>query len=156
MFTANKTFRVVLISRINQNATNHLGCKNFLLGQMARFRRVSLLFPIFWVALPPTAFAYTRGGRAIGFTSGLRRPFSRWDYIFGTVAAGIWGGQLGAPAIWLLPVICVITMLFGGMLGFVGVRLPRVQPGIALSVIVFAVAILSEAEPELWIAAAIV
>jgi len=38
MFTANKTFRVVLISRINQNATNHLGCKNFLLGQMARFR----------------------------------------------------------------------------------------------------------------------
>ena len=121
-----------------------------------RFRRVSLLFPIFWVALPPTAFAYTRGGRAIGFTSGLRRPFSRWDYIFGTVAAGIWGGQLGVPAIWLLPVICVITMLFGGMLGFVGVRLPRVQPGIALLVIVFAVAILSEAEPELWIAAAIV
>src|SRR5438874_2409439 len=75
-----------------------------------RFRRVSLLFPIFWVALPPTAFAYTRGGRAIGFTSGLRRPFSRWDYIFGTVAAGIWGGQLGVPAIWLLPVIFVITM----------------------------------------------
>ena len=121
-----------------------------------RFRRVSLLFPIFWVALPPTVFAYTRGGRAIGFTSGLRRPFSRWDYIFGTVAAGIWGGQLGVPAIWLLPVIFVIMMLFGGMLGFVGVRLPRVQPGIALSVIVFAVAILSEAEPELWIAAAIV
>src|SRR5437588_11919575 len=38
MFTANKSFRVVLISRINQNATNHFGCKNFLLGQMARFR----------------------------------------------------------------------------------------------------------------------
>ena len=121
-----------------------------------RFRRVSLLFPVFWLGLPPTVFNHTRGGGAIGLTSGLRRPFSRWDYIFGTVAAGIWGGQLGVPAIWLLPVICVITMLFGGMLGFVGVRLPRVQPGIALSVIVFAVAILSEAEPELWIAAAIV
>ena len=34
----NKTFRVLLISRINPNATNHLECKNFLLGQMARFR----------------------------------------------------------------------------------------------------------------------
>jgi urease accessory protein len=125
-------------------------------SRQRRFRRVSLLFPVFWLALPPTVFAPTRGGEAIGLTSGLRRPFSRWDYIFGTIAAGIWGAQLGAPAIWLLPVIFVIMMVLGGMLGFVGVRLPRVQPGIALSVIVFAVAILSEAEPELWIAAAIV
>jgi len=121
-----------------------------------RFRRVSLLFPVFWLALPPTAFAYTRGGRAIGFTSGLRHPIFRWDYIFGTVAAGIWGGQLGVPAIWLLPVIFVIMMLFGGMLGFVGVRLPRVQPGIALSIITFGVVILIEADPELWMTAAIV
>ena len=121
-----------------------------------RFRRVSLLFPVFWLGLPPTVFNHTRGGGAIGLTSGLRRPFSRWDYIFGTVAAGIWGAQLDTPAIWLLPIAFIIMMVFGGVVGLLGVRLPGVRPGIALSVIAFGALILSEAEPELWIAAAIV
>ena len=121
-----------------------------------RFRRVSLLFPVFWVALPPTFFSHTRGGEAIGLISGLRHPIFRWDYIFGTVAAGIWGAQLDTPAIWLVPIAFIIMMVFGGVLGLLGVRLPGVRPGIALSVIAFGALILSEAEPELPIAAVIV
>jgi len=49
-----------------------------------------------------------------------------------------------------------MTMVLAGMLGLLGVRLPGVRPGIALSIIAFGVVILSEADPELWIAAAIV
>jgi len=119
-------------------------------------RRVSLLFPVFWLALPPRVFARVPGGEAIGFTSGLRHPISRWDYILGTVAVGMWAAQLGAHAIWLLPATFVIMMVLWGMLGLLGVRLPGVRPGIALSVIAFGVIIMNEAEPELWIAAAIV
>jgi urease accessory protein len=41
--------------------------------------------------------------------------------------------QLGAPAVWLLPVTFPVVMAFGGMLGLMGVALPGVEVGVALS-----------------------
>jgi urease accessory protein len=52
------------------------------------------------------------------------------------VAVGIWGAQLGAPAIWVLPVTFPIVMAFGGVLGGLGVPIPGIEIGIALSAIV--------------------
>ena len=49
------------------------------------------------------------------------------------VSVGLWGAQLGAPAVWLLPVTFPMVMAFGGMLGLMGVPLPGVEVGIALS-----------------------
>ena len=66
------------------------------------------------------------------------------------VSVGLWGAQLGAPAIWLLPVTFPVVMAFGGMLGLIGVPLPGVEIGIAISGIILGMAVLSEWRPPLW------
>jgi urease accessory protein len=88
--------------------------------------------------------------------SGLRHPVSGLDHILAMVAVGLWGAQLGAPAIWLLPVTFPMVMAFGGMLGLMGFRLPGIEIGIAVSAIVLGIMVCFEARPPLWVAAVIV
>ena len=79
------------------------------------------------------AFAHIRPGQAGGFGSGLLHPVSGLDHVVAMIAVGLWGAQLGAPAMWLLPVTFPMVMALGGMLGLIGVPLPGVEIGIALS-----------------------
>jgi urease accessory protein len=72
------------------------------------------------------------------------------------VAVGLWGAQLGAPAIWVLPVAFPLVMAMGGMLGFLGVPIPGVEYGIAASAIVLGTAVAFEVRPSLVIAALLV
>jgi urease accessory protein len=116
-------------------------------------RAAFLLAAMFW---PAMAWAHAEGGRAEGFLAGLHHPISGLDHILAMVAVGLWGAQLGAPAIWLLPVTFPMVMAFGGMLGLMGVPLPGVEVGIALSGIVLGVAVLAEWRPPLWAAAIVV
>lgn len=108
------------------------------------------------LALPATAFAHGRGGEALGFTSGLLHPISGLDHVLAMIAVGLWGAQLGAPALWLLPVTFPMVMAFGGMLGLLGVALPGIEIGIALSAVALGAAVFSEARPRLWVAAVVV
>jgi urease accessory protein len=108
------------------------------------------------LVVPAPALAHVRGGEAIGLVSGLRHPVSGLDHVLAMVAVGLWGAQLGAPAIWLLPVTFPMVMAFGGMLGLVGVRLPGVEIGIACSAIALGVAVSLELRPGLWAAALLV
>jgi urease accessory protein len=52
------------------------------------------------------------------------------------VSVGIWGAELGAPAIWVLPITFPLVMAVGGAFGIIGVPLPGAEMIIALSVIV--------------------
>jgi urease accessory protein len=88
--------------------------------------------------------------------SGFSHPISGWDHILAMISVGLWGAQLGAPAMWLLPVIFPMVMALGGMMGLLGIPLPGVELGIAASAIVLGAMVLSEARPRLWIAALIV
>ena len=72
------------------------------------------------------------------------------------VAVGLWGAQLGAPALWVLPVAFPLVMAIGGFLGFVGVHLPGVEIGIAASAILLGAAVLFAWRPPLVIAATLV
>jgi urease accessory protein len=49
---------------------------------------------------------------------------------------GSGGAFLGQPAIWLLPVVFPLVMALGGALGVLGLPLPGVETGIALSALV--------------------
>ena len=100
--------------------------------------------------------AHVRGGEAIGLVSGLQHPVSGLDHVLAMVAVGLWGAQLGAPAIWLLPVTFPMVMAFGGMLGLVGVRLPGAELAIACSAVALGIAVLLELRPALWAAALLV
>jgi urease accessory protein len=106
------------------------------------------------LALP--AIAHPQTGVALGFKSGFLHPLSGLDHILAMVSVGIWGSQLGKPAIWLLPVTFPMVMAFGGVLGFRGVPLPDVEVGVALSAPVLGLMIALSARPPLWIAAVIV
>ena len=104
----------------------------------------------------PTAFAHVQQGEAAGFLSGLAHPLAGLDHVLAMVAVGLWGVQLGAPAIWLLPVAFPMVMAVGGMLGLMNVPLPGIEYGIAASAILLGAAVLFEIRPPLAVAALVV
>jgi urease accessory protein len=100
----------------------------------------ALLLPI--VLWPLAVWAHVESGQAGGFLSGLSHPVSGLDHVVAMIAVGLWGAQLGMPAIWILPVAFPMLMAFGGMLGLIGVPLPGVEIGIALSAVVLGALVL--------------
>jgi len=97
------------------------------------------------------ASAHILPGEGGGFTAGFQHPWSGWDHIIAMVGVGIWGAQIGRPAIWLLPVTFPVVMAFGGFLGLIGVPVPggehNIEYGIALSGILLGFMILGDVHP---------
>jgi len=119
-------------------------------------RRLVTAFVTMVLVWPRLAMAHVQGGEAAGFWSGLSHPISGLDHVLAMISVGLWGAQLGAPAVWVLPVTFPMVMAFGGMLGLLGLSLPGVEIGIALSAIVLGLMIFREARPPLWVAAVVV
>ena len=106
---------------------------------------------------PGFAFAHIgQGDVSGGFLAGLEHPVSGLDHVVAMVAVGIWGAQLRAPAIWVLPVTFPLVMSLGGVLGGLGVPIPGIEIGIALSAIVLGMMVTFAARPPIWVAAVIV
>ena len=105
---------------------------------------------------PSVAHAHAQVAEATGFLTGFLHPLTGLDHIIAMVAVGLWGAQLGAPAIWMLPVTFPMVMAFGGFLGLIGVPLPYVEIGIALSGILLGAVVMTESRPPLVVAAALV
>jgi urease accessory protein len=103
-----------------------------------------------------SALSHGLQGEAGGFLTGLLHPLSGADHVLAMIAVGLWGAQLGAPAIWVLPMAFPLVMAMGGMLGFLGVPIPGVEYGIAASAIVLGAAVAFEMRPALVIAALVV
>lgn len=101
------------------------------------------------------AFAHT-GSASGGFVGGFAHPLFGPDHVVAMVAVGLWGAFLGSPAIWLLPIVFPLVMAFGGIIGILGVPLPGVEIGIALSAIVLGLMVALAARPPLWTAAVLV
>jgi urease accessory protein len=107
------------------------------------------------VLLGAPASAHT-GTVAGGFAGGFAHPLFGPDHVVAMVAVGLWGAFLGAPAIWLLPIVFPLVMAVGGVLGILGVALPAVEVGIAVSAIVLGLMVALAARPPLWVAAILV
>jgi urease accessory protein len=118
--------------------------------------RIVPLLAAFAVFAAAPAFAHDGAGVAGGFASGFLHPILGWDHVAAMVAVGLWGAFLGAPAIWLLPIVFPLVMAFGGALGIAGVPLPAVETGIAASAVVLGIMVALGARPPLWSAAIIV
>lgn len=115
--------------------------------------RLALLAGAF---VPAAVLAHQETGQAAGFLAGLAHPVSGLDHVLAMVAVGLWGAVLGAPAIWVLPVAFPLVMAVGGLLGLLGIPLPGVELGIAISAVVLGGMVLAEARPPLGLAAAVV
>jgi urease accessory protein len=103
-----------------------------------------------------SALGHVLQSEAYGLVTGFLHPISGTDHVLAMVAVGLWGAQLGAPAIWVLPVAFPLVMAMGAMLGFLGVPIPGVEYGIAASAIVLGTAVAFEVRPSLVIAALVV
>jgi urease accessory protein len=115
-----------------------------------------LLVVLLLLAAVEPASAHVQGGQAQGLLTGLRHPISGLDHVLAMIAVGLWGAQLGAPAVWTLPVIFPMVMALGGFLGLVGVSLPGVEIGIALSAVLLGLVVAAETRPPLVAAAVLV
>jgi urease accessory protein len=112
-----------------------------------------LAVSLLWAA---SAQAHVERGQAIGFITGLEHPWSGLDHVLAMIAVGLWGAQLGNPALWILPVTFPMVMSLGAMMGLLGIPLPGIEIGIAVSAILLGAMVLGEVKPKLYIAAVMV
>jgi len=128
---------------------------------MTKAMRHMLFFVFFLVSAAyllwaTSAYAHVDRGEAAGFLTGLQHPWSGLDHILAMIAVGLWGAQLGNPALWVLPVTFPMVMSFGAMMGLLGIPVPGVEIGIAVSAILLGTMVLAEVRPKLVIAAVLV
>ncbi len=116
----------------------------------ARTKSAVMLMAVFFLLWTDPAWAHVESGQAGGFLSGLSHPVSGLDHVIAMIAVGLWGAQLGRPSVWLLPVAFPMMMAFGGMLGLMGMPVPGIEVGIAVSGVVLGALILGETRPPLF------
>ena len=106
-------------------------------------RRAAFLPAVFMLAVmvPALAHAHVGAGPIGGFTAGIAHPFTGFDHLMAMLAVGIWGAQMGGRAVWALPVTFPLIMAAGGLAGMLGLPLPHVELGIALSILALGAAI---------------
>jgi urease accessory protein len=108
------------------------------------------------LACSSTAAAHTGTGLAGGFVPGLMHPFTGPDHLLAMICVGLWGAFLGPPLIQVLPVVFPVMMVAGAALGMLGVPVPPVELGIALSVLVLGGCIALAIRAPVWAASLIV
>ena len=100
---------------------------------MKRFLQLAVLA----LRLAPTAaVAHVGVGSTSGFSHGFMHPLSGLDHQLAMILVGLFAYQLGGRALWLVPLTFVSVMALCGFLGVMGVPIPFVEVGIALSVVV--------------------
>jgi urease accessory protein len=117
---------------------------------------ISKLTGLIIILFSGIAVAHEGAGITGGFISGFFHPLLGWDHVVAMVAVGLWGAFLGAPAIYILPVVFPLVMAFGGALGVLGVPVPAIETGIATSAVVLGAMVALAARPPIWVAAVIV
>jgi urease accessory protein len=79
-----------------------------------------------------------------GAIEGFLHPLLGIDHLLAMVTVGLLSAQMGGRAIWTVPLTFVSVMALGGLLGILGVPLPLVEYGIALSVLILGVALFAK------------
>lgn len=118
----------------------------------------ALRFAIFGLllGLAAPAMAHDGTGLAGGFAAGFVHPLSGLDHMLAMVSVGLWGAFLGRPLVVALPMLFPGAMVIGGAIGMLGVPVPPVEIGIAISVLVLGAMILFAVRAPVLVACAIV
>ena len=103
---------------------------------------------------PTLAFAHPGHGTS-GLLAGLGHPLGGLDHLLAMLAVGLWAAQQQGQARWALPVAFVASLLLGGLLGFAGMQVPRLESGIAGSVLALGLLVALAVRPPLVVAAAL-
>jgi len=117
--------------------------------------RLGLCSLLTWMLASSVAAAHT-GSFGGGFVGGFGHPLFGPDHVAAMVAVGLWGAFLGAPAIYVLPIVFPLVMAVGGVLGILGLPLPGAEVAIAASAVVLGMMVATAARPPLLVAALVV
>ena len=115
-----------------------------------------LLFALAFLLAPSIAFAHPGHGETGSLLAGFLHPLSGIDHLLAMTAVGLFAAHLGGRALWAVPSSFVAVMALGGIFGIAGTSLPFAESAIALSVLVFGVAIFSRMTPPVLAAMALV
>ncbi|WP_309645702.1 HupE/UreJ family protein [Phenylobacterium sp.] len=102
------------------------------------------------------AWAHSGATLQGGFASGFLHPIGGPDHLLAMVAVGLWGAFLGRPLVLILPVIFPTVMAVGGVLGMLGVPMPPVELGIAVSVLMLGFMVAAAFRAPVWAASLVV
>jgi urease accessory protein len=102
--------------------------------------------------LPAPALAHIIQGAQGGFGSGFEHPLTGPDHFLAMFAVGLWGAQMGGRQVWTLPITFPLIMVVGGVIGMLGVPLPAIEIGIAISILALGLAIALAWRPAEWVA----
>jgi urease accessory protein len=108
------------------------------------------------VAAPTVAAAHPGTGGAHDLAHGFAHPLTGLDHLIAMLAVGVFAAQLGGRALWLVPGTFIAVMAAAGVAGVMGVTIPYVEAGIALSVLVLGAAIAFAVRVPLLVAMAVV
>lgn len=101
---------------------------------------VKALAPLALLLVAGPAFAHPgHDAVAAGLAAGLLHPLLGLDHLLAMIVLGVWSAQLGGSARVWVPASFLALMACGAALEFNGVRLPRVEFGIAASLLVLGV-----------------
>lgn len=107
-------------------------------------------------AAPQTAWAHAQVDVGAGLVGGLLHPVFGVDHLIAMVAVGLWGAQLKKPLIWALPIAFPMMMAVGGVMGVIGMELPAVEIGVAVSAMVLGLLVAFSVKAPQWLAILIV
>jgi len=120
-------------------------------------RLASFTAALSFVVLSPTfALAHTGVGATHGFAHGFAHPVTGLDHVMAMVTVGILAWQMGGRALWAVPASFVALMALGTAGGVMGVDMPFVELGIALSVVVLGAAVALDIRAPLALAMGVV
>lgn len=116
-------------------------------------RFITLCSLTLFLALPAQAHELHSGG---GFISGFNHPVLGFDHLLAMICVGLLSTRLGGRAIWTVPAIFVLFMLFGGIIGLLSIPIPFVEFGIAASVLLLGLALAIDKKLPQWLVMAFV
>jgi len=95
-------------------------------------------------------------GAQSGVMRGFWHPMMGLDHLIAMIAVGLWAASIGGRAIWVLPMVFPLVMALGAAMGMMGIALPMVETGIALSGLVLGLIIALKLTAPIGVAAAVV
>jgi len=123
---------------------------------MFSMKRLAQLALLAFCLAPTEALAHVGVGSTSGFMHGFMHPLSGFDHQLAMILVGIFAYQLGERALWLIPLTFVSVMAIGGFIGVLGVPVPFVEVGVALSVIVLGAVVAFGVKAPVAVAMAVV
>jgi urease accessory protein len=106
--------------------------------------------------LAPHAYAHTGIGPHNGWMHGFMHPLAGLDHVLAMIAVGLWATQTGGRAVWVVPLTFVAVMVLGGFLGVTTPAFTFTTHGIAISLMILGILIVTALRLPLVVSAFLV